>query len=214
MDVALKNDLQQLLNKYPELRNCQVAFTENNIDINKLNYNTLEYSIDSNTLCKKHTEAPIVIPGHSSKIEVRPSLVHGYGVFAKEDIEAGELIEQSKLLKLGWRKNYNHDPVLADYVWGNRKCECLECKTHGVNQYIALGFGSLYNHADAPNAIKKNDYASEIITITAGEQIAKDQEIFISYGNKYFMVRNFWKQVKEKNSLEKFLEERNSGETK
>lgn len=214
MDAALKNDLEQLLTKHPSLRNNQVAFSETEISINSLISNTLTEHNESEIICKKHNDGPNLISGHSPKVEVRRSSVHGYGVFAKEDIQPGELIEQSKLLKLGWRSHYNNDPVLKDYVWGNRKCECEECKTHGVHQYLALGFGSLYNHSETPNTKKKNDFASEIITITAIEPIAKDQEIFVSYGHKYFMVRNFWKQVKANNSLIKFLEDQNNPETK
>jgi hypothetical protein len=214
MDAALKNDLEQLLSKYPSLLNSQVAFSENDISVNSLTSNSLNKSTESDIICKKHNEGPYLIAGHSSKVEVRRSPVHGYGVFAKEDIQAGELIEQSKLLKLGWRSHYNNDPVLKDYVWGNRKCKCDECKTHGVHQYLALGFGSLYNHSEAPNTKKKNDFAAEIITITAIEPIAKDQEIFVSYGHKYFIIRNFWKQVKANNSLNKFLEDQNKPETK
>ncbi len=37
---------------------------------------------------------------HNSKLEVRKSLIHGYGVFAKEDIKEGELLEECHYCEL------------------------------------------------------------------------------------------------------------------
>ena len=39
---------------------------------------------------------------HSDKIEIRKSPVHGYGVFAKDDITKGELLEECYYLEVGW----------------------------------------------------------------------------------------------------------------
>jgi hypothetical protein len=46
---------------------------------------------------------------HNSKLEVRKSLIHGYGVFAKEDIKEGELLEECHYYEVGgYFENYNY----------------------------------------------------------------------------------------------------------
>jgi len=57
---------------------------------------------------------------------------------------------------------------------------------HGPALYLALGYGSLYNHHDNPNANVKLDYTKGIITIAAQQEIDSGNEIFVSYGAKYF----------------------------
>lgn len=141
------------------------------------------------------------IRGHSPKIEARKSPVHGYGIFARENIEAGELIEECRLLKFGHRGNYNNDPVLRDYAWGGKN-DGEQTKLHGPTQYIALGFGSLYNHSDQPNTIQKLDFNTEIMTIKARQLIIKDEELFLSYGKKYFMIRDFWRNINNNNEAQ------------
>jgi hypothetical protein len=196
----LKQKLQLLLEQYPELANSNLSF-----DRGEITFNPATAKAADNKTAKPLENAVVdIIKGHSAKVEVRKSPVHGYGVFAKELIEAEELIEECRLLKLGYRANYNHDPVLKDYVWGG-KHDGEQTKLHGVSQYLALGFGVLYNHANQPNTIQHLNFETEIMTIKAGQIIQKDEEIFVTYGNKYFMIRNFWKNVHNNNELEAFM---------
>jgi SET domain-containing protein len=160
--------------------------------------------LNNEPTCIASVSGPDIIVGPSLKIEVRKSSIHGYGVFAKEDITEGELIEQVKLLRLAWRANYTNDPVLRDYIWGDKSCKCKDCEMHGFPQYIALGFGSLYNHSVTPNTTQQLDFATEIMTIKAGRRIEKDEELFVNYGHKYWLVRDFWKQVHKSRTLEDF----------
>ena len=46
---------------------------------------------------------------------------------------------------------------------------------------IALGYGSLYNHADDPNAAYRKDPASGTIIFAALRAIAAGEEIFVRY---------------------------------
>jgi len=196
----LKQKLQLLLEQYPELANSNLSF-----DRGEITFNTATAEAADNKTTKPLENAVVdIIKGHSPKVEVRKSPIHGYGVFAKELIEAEELIEECRLLKLGYRANYNHDPVLKDYVWGG-KDDGEQTRLHGVNQYLALGFGVLYNHADQPNTIQHLNFETEIMTIKARQTIQKDEEIFVTYGKKYFMIRNFWKNVHKNNELETFI---------
>jgi hypothetical protein len=194
MDESLKKKLQALLAEHPELNGGKVSFLEDGISLssNSKDENYKPFSVE-------------VITGNSPKVEVRLSTVHGYGVFAKENLEEGELIEQCRLLKLGNRAIYNNDPVLKDYVWAGEQ-KSSESKEHGACQYIALGFGSIYNHSDQPNTIQKLNFRTEVMKVKAARIILKDEEIFVSYGKKYFMIRNFWKGIHQSNALEKFFE--------
>ncbi|WP_423146360.1 hypothetical protein [Rubrolithibacter danxiaensis] len=91
------------------------------------------------SLCETKINVLQNVQGPSIKIELKESSVHGYGVFAKETIEVGELIEEARLLALKFRSKYTHDPVLRDYIWADKSCSCDKCRQHGLRQYIALG---------------------------------------------------------------------------
>src|SRR4051794_29280133 len=108
MEDSLKNDLAKLLEAHPELKNRKLVFTDNDFDFGS-ELNNLLNRADEATLCRPVLDLPDTIKGHSPKIEVRRSPIHGYGVFAKDDIEEGEFIEECRLLKMNWRGNYPHD---------------------------------------------------------------------------------------------------------
>lgn len=133
--------------------------------------------------------------GPSPKIKTAQSTVHGMGIFSKEVIKKGELIEEARLLPLKWRSFYVTEPITLDYIWANIKCQCEICKKHGHRVYLALGNGSLYNHANIPNTTQKLDFVAETITITAKADIPANEEIFISYGENYWLYRNLMKKV-------------------
>lgn len=196
MNQSLKKDLDDLLSKYPQLKDKTVAFTDTSFSLSPS---------EGAAPCEQPPVLPDVIAGTSSKIEVRKSRVHGYGVFAKEAIEPGEFIEHCKLLRLSLRAKYQTDSVIKDYVWGGGNCNCAECRKHGVYQYLALGFGSIYNHSDTPNTKQVHDFNGQTLSVSARQRIEKDEEIFLTYGSKYFLIRDFWKNINKTNGLEKAL---------
>lgn len=209
MNESLLSDLGKLLEQYPELKNTTVLFNDSDFSVSSKRNEPIDIMDDSlegeTQHCMVNLPGPDVIKGHSVKVEVRKSSVHGYGVFAKELIEKDELIEEAGMLKLGWRRHYHNDPVLNNYVWGDRSCKCSECEAHGNLLYLSLGLGSLYNHSDNPNTSMHVEYAIRLQTIKAKRNIEKDEEIFITYGKKYFLIRDFLNTVKKNNLLTKFL---------
>lgn len=214
MNASLQEDLQRLLSQYPELQNASVTFSGAHIAINSGIEPNTPVSITSRStvpFCESVEAPPDVIKGPSAKIEVRKSKIHGYGVFARETIELGETVEECRLLRLGWRKNYQNDPVLEDYVW-DILCDCKECEKHGRAMYLTLGFGSLYNHSDTPNATMSPGHASGVRTIRANKIIQPNEEIFVSYGKKYFLVRNFLRNAEKNRLLEQYLEKNKKSE--
>jgi SET domain-containing protein len=126
----------------------------------------------------------------SNKIKLQQSSIHGIGVFAKETIEENEIIEISPLLQLEWKLKYVHDRIVRDYSWMNNSCQCQDCKMHGPSLYMALGYGSMYNHHDNPNTSVFLDYKDKKIQITANKKIEVGEEIFVTYGSKYFSAEN------------------------
>ncbi len=109
-----------------------------------------------------------------NKIYVKKSYRHGFGVFADKKIRKGEKIEECYfILSKGW------DEALEDYYFAvNRKYA------------VFLGFGSIYNHSENPNADYRINVNKRIATIKAQCDIQKGEEILISYGEDWFKSRD------------------------
>lgn len=108
------------------------------------------------------------IPG----LYYRESPLGGRGVFTAEAIPAGGIIEICPVIFLDPRDTETiHDTHLHDYyfLWGKQ------------GSAIALGYGSLYNHAAAPNADYGMDFDERTIAFHALWDIAAGEEITINY---------------------------------
>lgn len=111
----------------------------------------------------------------------------GRGVFCKSRIKAGSLIETSPLLVLT-AQDYpaiTHTK-LTDYIFHFDKEKRLTA--------LALGFGSLYNHALYPNATYEIDHVDRVIRYCASENISAGKEICINYdgspgSEEWFKIR-------------------------
>lgn len=98
----------------------------------------------------------------------------GRGVFALRPFRAGDLIERVPVLVLpaaDWQ--HLRETRLMEYAfcWGKRREQAA----------IALGFGSFYNHAEAPNAETIEQPAENVIDFVALRDIAAGEEITIDY---------------------------------
>jgi SET domain-containing protein len=112
-------------------------------------------------------------------VEVRQSAVHGYGVFAARDITEGELIEECPVIIV---PHANLDFINYWFRWQKSEDDVRKSA-------LALGYGSLYNHSQTPNAVFQPDYERQALIIKANKKIAKGEEIFIFYANDWFAVR-------------------------
>jgi SET domain-containing protein len=115
-----------------------------------------------------------------TKIEIKESPNKGLGVFAKEKIFKGEIIETSPLIEL--KVPFTSD-VLSDYRFGYPR--------NGKNQIfvVALGYGSLFNHSDQNNADWK-DGKPMTFEFFALRDIEPGEEICTKYGGpEYFSSR-------------------------
>lgn len=96
----------------------------------------------------------------------------GRGVFAARDIEAGEVIEQCPM-------------IVVDAADAPAVCETV------LGQYaygwddgavaIALGYGSLYNHATEPNAFYEEGDDPATMVVRANRWIGAGEEVLIDY---------------------------------
>ena len=115
----------------------------------------------------------------SSKIKVKPSSLHGMGVFAIEPIPKGEVIEVCYYTTVSIPNP--QDSILKRYCFATKK---------GIA--IAWGYGSIYNHSFEPN-IKFVNSSEDFIVFSAegnieiGEELThcyvKDKDVF----NKHYL---------------------------
>lgn len=105
---------------------------------------------------------------HSELIEVRNSPKRGRGVFARQAIKSGAVIEEVPILIVTWDEIA--DSELADYAF-------VYTSTKSA---IALGYGSIYNHSFDPNA-RYDDVGRKKKVFSAIKDIKKGEEIFVNY---------------------------------
>jgi len=103
---------------------------------------------------------------------VAPSPLGGRGVFTPEEISAGDIIELAHVILLSAEeRTVVHETTLHDYYF----------QWDGDRAAIALGYGSLYNHADKANAEFELDYEFEQIRFIALRKILPSEEITTNY---------------------------------
>lgn len=119
---------------------------------------------------------------------VKNSPKGGRGVFAARCFAAGEVIEVCPVIALPAEDAARLDDTkLYNYYFG--------WGSDGKEAAIALGFGSLYNHADSPNAVYRKHPDEGSLSIIAVMPIAAGEEILIKYnfgidgGTPWFEVR-------------------------
>lgn len=122
------------------------------------------------------------------KLIIKPSSIHGMGVFAGERLRPGQVIEECHVLVL-------KEPPFAfrDYTF----------KFHETQRVLPLGAGAIYNHADQPNAKVVIDPERLLMTVKALCLILPGEEIFISYGKSWFSSRDI--AVRKSSWLRRFI---------
>jgi len=99
---------------------------------------------------------------------------YGRGVFTSAPITKGSVIEVCHVIVIPKGElPIIHKTCLHDYyfLWGDKMQQCA----------IALGYGSLYNHAVHPNANFILDIANQTIDIEAIADIPAGTEITLNY---------------------------------
>jgi SET domain-containing protein len=119
------------------------------------------------------------------KILVKSSPIHGFGVFAKENISKGEIIEEC--YAIFFKLNLGvHDDIFPKYRF------LYPCGSNPTHNAIPLGYGCIYNHSETPNAYWTCNSDNAMYYFISLRDIEKGEEIFTSYGD----IR-YWDNVKK-----------------
>jgi|LakMenEpi03Aug12_release.lakeMendotaPanAssembly.Ray.scaffolds.fasta_scaffold09037_5 hypothetical protein len=110
------------------------------------------------------------------KIYVDKSPIQGLGVFASDFIEESELIEECSVLTLPIQKG-DVSGLLLDYRFN------YPSGVEWEQQVVGLGFASLYNHSESPNAYWVSDNDKRTFKFIATKKILPGDEIFVYYGD-------------------------------
>ena len=102
-----------------------------------------------------------------------PSGKHRYGMYCTEDIEAESVIEICPIIVLPGEqaREIVRGHILYEYYF--------EWKRESIA--IALGYGSLYNHSEKPNAEFQPDYKNQLILFRSLQFIHAGTEIVVDY---------------------------------
>ena len=131
------------------------------------------------------------ISQYYQNIYLDQSHISGRGVFAAKDFAIDETIEVVYFLA---DKKIKDRSAVVVYVIGSN---------FAGNSNLMLGYASLYNHADEPNAkyqmhpfgLDKISASSQFIEMKALNEIKKGQEITITYGGDYWQSRKIKKKT-------------------
>ena len=113
----------------------------------------------------------------------------GRGVFTSDFIPIGTLIEICPVIVISEKDlPIIHETHLHDYyfLWSD----------DGKEAAIALGFGSLYNHAYRPNAEYITNRENKSIDVFAIEDILAGAEITFNYNGSPFDEEKLWFDAK------------------
>ena len=114
------------------------------------------------------------------KIYLEESPIHGLGVFTKELIVQGELIEEAPFLELPIIKGEN-SPLFIDYRFN------FPSSGEWTHQVLVMGYGSYYNHSEEPNCYWFTNNDKKTFLFVANRNIQPGEEIFTYYGDV-----NYW----------------------
>ena len=108
----------------------------------------------------------------SDLIEIRRSPGRGRGVFARQFIPEGTIIERVPMIVLPEKELETDEGFSTLYNY------CFEWGPGMVA--LALGYGSIYNHSYSPNA-RYDDVSQRTKVYTAIKDISAGEEITINY---------------------------------
>ena len=103
-------------------------------------------------------------------IYVAISPIHGRGVFAQQPIKPGTIIEECPVIKMKL-----HELTVRKHMLLNYYAFMID-EEHEYTG-IALGYGSLYNHAKDSSAMYYYNKEKELMIFEAIKPIGKHQEI-------------------------------------
>lgn len=120
---------------------------------------------------------------------IAPANNMGKGVFTKESIEAGRIIETAPVIVMSKEERILLDrTLLHNYIfeWGNEKDKCC----------MALGYVPIYNHSYKSNCEYEMDFEKDLISIKTVYPIKAGEELFINYNGDWNDSKTLWFDAK------------------
>jgi SET domain-containing protein len=126
-------------------------------------------------------EAPLVA---TDRLVVAPSPIHGTGVFARRPFEPGDVIESCPVIVCGEGEEALLEQTQLRGLYFHWDEEGAVA--------IALGFGSLYNHAWSSNARYEADGDEAVIRFVCVRPIEPGDEVTINYTGSPDGIGELW----------------------
>lgn len=120
---------------------------------------------------------------------IAPTQNMGRGVFTREDIDAGLLIEVAPVIVMGAEDRKLLDQTfLHDYIfeWGEQSDQCC----------MALGYVPVYNHSYESNCEYEMDFDNQQILIRSVKPVKAGEELFINYNGEWNNSTPLWFDAK------------------
>jgi uncharacterized protein len=108
----------------------------------------------------------------TATLAVAPSPIHGLGVFTRRDLSDGDLVEVCPVVVC---------PVPDETHLEQTSLRGLYFHWSDDAVGVALGYGSLYNHAWRANARYEPDFEADVIRFYAVRPIAAGEEVTVNY---------------------------------
>lgn len=119
----------------------------------------------------------------TDRLAVGPSPIHGTGVFARRGFVPDDVIETCPVIVC---------PPGEEELLEQTNLRGLYFHWEGDGVALALGFGSLYNHAWGANARYEPDPANDLIRFICVRPIADGDEVTINYTGDPDGVGELW----------------------
>lgn len=120
---------------------------------------------------------------------IGPTGEKGRGVFSRERIPAGTVIEVAPVIVMEQKdREYLDRTLLHDYIfeWGKQKDKCA----------MALGWIPIYNHNYRSNCEYFMDFDDDSIFIKTVRKIEKEEELTINYNGDWNNAQPVWFDAK------------------
>ena len=118
------------------------------------------------------------------KTETRKSSIHGYGVFAKEKIKKGDIVEECHFMSV--------HPLMHSLIkrWPIFRY-VLSYPKNIVEELIwPFGSGCVFNSSPTPNVEWNTDTVNRLLIFIAIKDIKKGEEMFIDYESSLKYCKN------------------------
>ena len=123
-----------------------------------------------------------------SKLIIKSSNFHGYGVFAYEDILANETLEEAPFVMTNYRVKDLLHPEMTRHLL-TFPCKCSDCEFRGRKFIFTCGHAIQYNSCktrEDSDIIFKYDRENKIVKTISTRDIKKGKEILVCHSEKWY----------------------------